>query len=228
MINLPFGLSNKILKYLNRENELMTYSQTSMGARCELLGKFGYNLNKDSSRRFATDLEFRKEVESRGRVHSFKIYGLSIENLDFLPPTVFQVNLYCCNSLLDISALASVHTVVLYNCNRIQDFSALSSVDTLSIIDCAYLTDVSALRNVRNLELKCLIGLRDVSALSTVHTLTLSYIHQVRDVTALVTVQNLTLEGIFLTNEDITTLSAEVPKLYIKNIRFIGEEEFDL
>ena len=103
----------------------------------------------------------------------------NLDNLDMLNKLVInpstQVKLILSKlKIVDVSALANVHTLDLSCCAGVTDVSGLANVHTLDLCCCTGITDVSALVNVHTLNLYGCTGITDVSALVNVHTLILS------------------------------------------------------
>jgi len=138
-----------------------------------------YNLTDEYSVMYATNPNFRKQVDSSGNVWKCSLYNFR-----------FRFRL---SKVTDVSFLSSVHTLTLEGMPGVTDVSALSKVDTLKLWDLPGVTDVSALSTVHTLTLEEMRRVEDVSALSTVHTLTLGNMARVTDVSALSTVHTLTL-----------------------------------
>jgi hypothetical protein len=87
--------------------------------------------------------------------------------------------------VVNVDALAGVHTLNLSDCKGISDVGALGGVHTLDITRCDGITDVSALGGVHTLHLSGCDGITDVRALGGVHTLKLSFCQSITDVSAL-------------------------------------------
>jgi hypothetical protein len=215
-----FELLLLVSKYLS-EKDVRNLSYTCLQNR-NLILEFElvkYRLNKMGSFRYAHELDFRRLVDKRGKVISVKIIGDSIiKDISFLR-NIQEVYLNVCSSIEDVSPLSSAHKVFLRCCECIQDVTNLSGVNTLTIVHCNNVRNVSPLANVKNLSLKCLDFVEDIKSLAVVNSLHLAFLHLVRDVSVLRTVKNLTLNGLFLTEEEITILSENVPNLTIKNRR---------
>eukprot|EP00601_Ochromonadales_sp_CCMP2298_P026479 CAMPEP_0173291744 /NCGR_PEP_ID=MMETSP1143-20121109/12329_1 /TAXON_ID=483371 /ORGANISM="non described non described, Strain CCMP2298" /LENGTH=231 /DNA_ID=CAMNT_0014231027 /DNA_START=62 /DNA_END=753 /DNA_ORIENTATION=+ len=108
---------------------------------------------------------------------------------------VHSLDLSGCEYIIDVNALGGVHSLNLTGCYRIKDVSALRAVHTLTLTKCHYLWDVSALAGVHTLKLNGCWSLTDVSALGGVHTLDLSRNATITDVSALGSVHTLDLTG---------------------------------
>ena len=121
-----------------------------------------------------------------------------LDNLDMLnklvsdPSTQVKLNLPKLK-IVDVSALANVHTLDLRGCTGITDISALANVHTLNLSCYIGITDVSALANVHTLYLRWCTSITDISALANVHTLDLHGCTGITDVSALTNVHTLDL-----------------------------------
>jgi hypothetical protein len=100
-----------------------------------------------------------------------------------------------CSELMNVEALAGIHTLNLADCLNLSDVSCLGNVYDLNLSVCPNVSDVRALGGVHKLQLAYCRSLANVSALGRVHWLNLSYCRQVVDVEGLGTVHTLILTG---------------------------------
>ena len=170
---LPEDMIDEIRTFLSRKD---FRSSLSISKKMQYL-----NLNKESSRLFASDNKkgklFRGEVLSK------------IAN----PNKQLSLNLSCCQEITDVSMLGNVHTLDLSYCHGITEVSMLGNVHTLDLSGCSNITDVSMLGNVHTLNLSHCTGITDVSMLGNVHTLNLSWCSGITDVSMLRKVHKLNL-----------------------------------
>ena len=111
---------------------------------------------------------------------------------------VHTLDLSYCPQIVDVSTLAGVHTLNLRGCARVMDVTALANVRWLNLSRCRGVTDVSCLGGVHTLNLADCSGISDVRSLGSVHTLDLSQCVRVSDVSRLGSVHTLCLQGCVL------------------------------